>query len=471
MANTNEMRLFSSRANDKMWNKVLRDGSNSAKTAALRKDTYAKVFSRYNDLKNSAKMFSGYNEFPLLSNQYFNATMASYVRSFAGFLTIERDMDQPTALLYYMDLLGVTNNRVVLPNIGQENLSNINARFETSSTFGQQATHTITTGKKLIPGSIVLTIIPENDVAKAIEIKDDRKGNLLAPANVLSAGSVDYNAAGKITFTVNTAASQFSGDTTLQTSKYSIIAYEDVAGTPEWNGTAPGNNRFKLDMQNITVTSEPDMLVAESNLMAMASMQKAIGVNPQDIAGTKLTELYTKLINQKLVHCIMDAYEGNTVELDPEISKFTEFKSRLDCLATQLVDIDAALAKKSVKGIFATAYLVGENVASAFRKLKAIGNFVDNTESTYINDLVGHLNGIPVLRHTDIDPNVGYAIHKTSDGQLAPVMRGIYLPLTNTPSIGNYQNPTQVAQGIYYQEANKSIVPELVQKFQLVSQA
>lgn len=466
--NINEVRLFSSKANDKMWNKVLRDGSNSAKTAALRKDTYAKVFSRYNDLKNSAKMFSGYNEFPLLSNQYFNATMASYVRSFAGFLTIERDMDQPTALLYYMDLLGVTNNRIVLPNIGKENLNNINARFTTSAVFGVGgAAQTITTGKKLIPGSVVLTIIPNGEVSKAIEIKDDRKGNLLAPAGVLSKGEVDYNAAGKIEFTVTDPETV----TNIATSKYSIIAYEDVAGTPEWNGTAPGNNRFKLDMQNITVTSEPDMLVAESNLMAMASMQKAIGVNPQDIAGTKLTELYTKLINQKLVHCIMDNYEGNVVQLDPEISKFTEFKSRLDCLATQLVDIDAALAKKSVKGIFATAYIVGENVASAFRKLKAIGNFVDNTESTYINDLVGHVNGIPVLRHTDIDPNVGYAIHKTADGQLAPVMRGIYLPLTNTPSIGNYQNPTQVAQGIYYQEANQSIVPELVQKFQLVSAA
>ena len=72
------------------------------------------------------------------------------------------------------------------------------------------------------------------------------------------------------------------------------------------------------------------------------------------------------------INTILDNYEGNVVQLDPEISKFTEFKSRLDCLATQLVDIDAALAKKSVKGIFATAYIVGENVASAFRKLKAI---------------------------------------------------------------------------------------------------
>jgi hypothetical protein len=34
----------------------------------------------------------------------------------------------------------------------------------------------------------------------------------------------------------------------------------------------------------------------------------------------------------------------------------------------------------------------------------------------------------------------------------APLARGIYLPLTDTPTIGNYNNPTQMAAGIYYQE-------------------
>lgn len=460
----NESRLFSEQANNAAFNRVLRAGSNSNRTAALRKDTYQKVFSRYNDMKESAKMFSGMAEIPLLSNQYFNATMASYVRSFAGFIAIERDMDQPTALLYYMDLLGVTNNRTVLPNIGQENLKNINARFQVSSVLDQ--TNDITTGKKLIPGSVVITLIPDGKTNEAIEVKDDMKGNLLAPAGVLEIGEVDYTAAGKIKFKIAT------GNTTFThlggTDKYSIIAYEDVAGTPDWNGTAPGNNRFKLDMQNVTITSEPDMLIAESNLMAMASMQKAIGVNPQDIAGAKLTELYTKLINQKLVHCITDSYQGSTVQIDPEPASFTDFNSRLNKFSSELIEVDAALAKKSVKGIFATAYIVGENVANYFRKLGQVGAFVDNRDSTYINDLVGHYNGIPVLRHMDIGADEGYAIHKTSDGQLAPVMRGIYLPLTNTPSIGSYQNPTQVAQGVYYQEANAPIVPELVQKFQLV---
>lgn len=32
------------------------------------------------------------------------------------------------------------------------------------------------------------------------------------------------------------------------------------------------------------------------------------------------------------------------------------------------------------------------------------------------------------------------------------VVRGIYLPLTDTPTIGNYENPVQAASGVFYQE-------------------
>ena len=47
---------------------------------------------------------------------------------------------------------------------------------------------------------------------------------------------------------------------------------------------------------------------------------------------------------------------------------------------------------------------------------------------------------------------------------VAPLARGIYMPLTDTPTIGNYNNPTQMAAGIYYQEGTRYMAPELVQK-------
>lgn len=468
-----EIKTFSEAENcdlmlaDAEYSDCLRGSSVSDEDAMWRQSVYSEVMNRYDDLKEAYKSFSGYAEIPLLSNQYFNATMASYVRSFAGFLTIERAMDQPTALLWYNDLLGVVDNRVVLPNIGKENLDGINARFQAQGKL-VTADNNISTNKKLIPGSVEVQLIHGTDPKHPVIIKDDRNGNLLAPAGVLQQNadgkpSIDY-ATGTIVFNVGSAFTIGENDS------YVVIGYEDVAGDPAFGQlTGPGNNRFKVDMKNIVVTSEPDMLVGENNLMAVAAAQKAIGMNPQEVTGQKLTELYTKLVNGKLTKGIIDTAQGDTVTIPMDIymTQFTDYNSRLDAFQADLVNIDTQMATQTMKATKATAYLVGEEMGNWFRKLRNTGNWTDNTDSTYINDLLGYYNGIPVLRHTDVGRKQGYAVHKTPGGEIAPLMRGIYLPLTNSPIIGNYNNPSQFAQGIYYQEANQPIFPELIVKFEI----
>ena len=84
---------------------ALINSSVSAEDANLRSREYAKMFSRNDEMKDLfglgnagnllQKTFSGYAETPLLSTQYFNASVASYVSSFAGYMSIERDFDQP----------------------------------------------------------------------------------------------------------------------------------------------------------------------------------------------------------------------------------------------------------------------------------------------------------------------------------------------------------------------------------------
>jgi len=466
-----EIKLFSKVKNNSTWMQMLRGSSRSDKDAANRLNVYEKVFANYEANREVVKQFSGMAEIPLLSNQYFNATVASYVRSFAGFLTIERSMDQPTALLWYMDLLGVTDNRKVLPNLGKENLNGINARFQTSAALTAGTTvYTIATNKKLIPGTVEIQLVHALEPNKPIIVRDDRRGNLLAPAGMLAMNAdgklgVDYRT-GIITFTIG------EGFEIAENDSYTVIGFEDVAGDPAFGQlTGPGNNRFKVDMKNIVVVSEPDLLVAENNLMAIAAMEKAIGANPAEVTGAKLTELYTKLVNKKFVDALNYIWDGNEYQID--LTKATngwlDYNSYLEKFMAELVNVDTELAKRSYKGIRATAYLVGENVGNLFMKLKSSGNFVMNTDSTYINDLLGYYNGVPVMRHMDMDSDAAYAVCKTADGQLAPIMRGIYLPLTNTPVVGNYNNPTQFASGVYYQEANKGIVPELMMKFTVKS--
>lgn len=438
-----ESEAFKTQSEDPQFQEILRATSISDIDAKQRLAVYSEVMEHYEDMKEGYKAFSGYAEIPILSNQCFNASMASYVRSSAGYLSIERACSQPTSLLWFNDLLGVVDNRKVLPNLGQENLEGINARFQASAPFNTgQTEYTVSTNKKLIPGSVELQFIHAAEPNKLIIIKDDRNGNLLAPAGILAPNAdgsfgVKYET-GLIKFTVG------EGFVIAENDMYNIKGQEDIAGDPAFGQlTGPGNNRFKIDMKNIVVTTEPDMLVAENNLMAIAASQKAIGMNPQEVTGQKLTELYTKLVNNKLTKGIIDCSMGNPViiPMDQYKTQFTDYNSRLDAFQSDLVTVDTELAKRTVKATKATAYLVGTNVGDWFRKLRTTGNWTENTESTYVNDLLGFFNGIPVLRNVLVDPNKGYAVHKTPGGECAPLMRGIFLPLTNTPLIGNYNNP------------------------------
>ena len=275
--------------------------------------------------------------------------------------------------------------------------------------------------------------------------------------------------------------------TTHAKASITIVGKEDVTGTP-CNTTGSTNahandKRFLAKMQQLGLSTVPDMLVAEYNIASLGAMKKATGADMASFLFTKLRELYTKMINYKLVSTLEEGYQGSTMTdldlskngigftADPNVQNltFTDYRSRVDLFDAYLINVETALAQKAVKGVTTTAYVAGTRAASQFQKGGIIGKFKRNEKMTYISDLLGWYDGIPVLRSTDIaeagnDTAVFYAIHKTPDGQMAPLARGIYMPLTDTPTIGNYNNPTQMASGIYYQEGTKYLATELVQK-------
>lgn len=457
MKNISETKLFSAHCSDSAWMQSLRYSSVSNADASHRKCEYEKLFSKYEDMKNAyTKFFSGVTELPLLSNQYFNATVASFVRSFAGYFTIERDMAEPTALLWYDDVLGVVDDREVLPNLGKENLKDIANRIEFSDLEITEGSNLVSTGQVIIPRSVDLVLVA-TDGTKT-EIHDNGNGELLSAPGILSAGTVEYKT-GKIEFTVASAA--FKGG------KYSVVGAADVPGTPTYGVYANNQrNRFKLGMKQIMVHSKADELIGESNLVMMAQAQKSLGQDPMEVMGAKLVELYTKVINSQIVNAIIGVNEGDTHEIDTTQYQptFHDYNSRLNAFSAEMVDIDTELAEKSVKGVEATAYLVGRNAGNWFRKMRATGEFVEQKGSTYVNDLLGFYHDIPVVRHLEVGNNDIYASVKTAGGELAPVMLGQYLPLTFTPNIGSYSNPTQVANAVYYQLGLEGITSALVQK-------
>lgn len=442
--------------------------------AQSRLNEYSKLFSKSEELNSTKanlleKTFSGYAETPLLSTQYFNASVASFVSSFAGFMSIERDFEQPTGLFYWFDVLGVTDMRTVLPNLGADKYQDI----QSLGTFTSEVTvngtdYTEILGRKIIPSTLRVKI---TDEAGNYELIDNGQGQLMAIAGKLKTSSINY-LNGKVKFELGAAP-------TGTKASIVIIGKEDVTGTPcNTNGASnqhANDKRFIAKMQQIALTTVPDMLVAEYNIASLGALKKSTGSDMATFLFTKLRELYTKMINYRLVSTLEEGYSGNvmsdldmTVDSTDQSGKFMDYRSRLDLFDSYLIEVESAIATKSYKGCKTTAYVAGNRAANQFQKAGQIGKWEKNTKMTYVNDLLGWYNGIPVLRSLDVHEDTGeatfYAIHKTDDGQMAPLARGIYMPLTDTPTIGNYNNPTQMASGIYYQEGVRYMAPELVQK-------
>lgn len=472
--NTSYLRLMQSPA----MIDALVNSSVSHQDADCRSREYAKMFSRNQEISqmfgNSGnllqKTFSGYAETPLLSTQYFNASVASFVSSFAGFMSIERDFEQPTGLFYWFDVLGVTDLRQVIPNLGPDNYQDIQSMggFTLEITPAVQTSFSSLIGRKIIPSSLRVKVTTESE---SYELIDNGQGQFMAIAGKLNSSSINY-LNGRVEFEL---ASALAGD--AQKEKIVIVGKEDVTGTP-CNTVGASNahandKRFIAKLQQIALTTVPDMLIAEYNIASLGALKKATGSDMATFLFTKLRELYTKMINYKLVSTLEEGYVGNTMSdldltQDNLTGKFLDYRSRIDLFDAYLINVESALATKAVKGVTTTAYVAGNAAANQFQKGQMIGKWEKNTKMTYINDLLGWYNGIPVLRSTDINEAAGegtfYAIHKTEDGQMAPLARGIYMPLTDTPTVGNYSNPTQMAAGIYYQEGTRYMAPELVQK-------
>ena len=63
----------------------------------------------------------GYSSAGLHGIEFFDATVAAMIKSYAGIFSVERAMDQPNASLPYMNLYGVKTGALISPNIGVSN--------------------------------------------------------------------------------------------------------------------------------------------------------------------------------------------------------------------------------------------------------------------------------------------------------------------------------------------------------------
>lgn len=470
--NNNQIRTFSELTKSPILSEKLKHSSQSAVDLQVRVQAYSKA---YENLLNAAALkdramgtrtfsngsaglgdLSGMNP-----NQFIDVTVATMIRSLAGFLTVERGVDQPSVRLPFIDLVTTGDEKVVSKNIGAEldmskgyveadkrALRSALIQFSNSVT-SPSVKIDVNVAKAVIPGSLSLKVTRQG---QSFMITDDKAGNIVGPAFAkLEGGEIDYRT-GKISLQFQTGNGLQNGDS------YNVEIAQDTPKDP--------TNRVKSNMKYYNLECQPEVIVAEDNLITNLVASRSMNIDMREVVKKRVMDEYLKIVNQRIIDPIVHGYEGNVVNIDltPYSVTTNNMDSYYKLFSHGLTKVNTELTNKSWKSVNSSAYLVGSRIAEIFKEMPA-GRFVPNTQASYIEDLIGHYDGIPVVKSHFVEPDTGYAIHKTADGQMAPVCRAIFLPVNDMPEVGNFHNPTQFATGVYSYEGTSLLTSELIQKF------
>lgn len=446
-----KLRKFSDIQNSEKIMKKILSSSRSGDDAKSRISAYTKAFSNFGELEGlrTRKQSSGLGDLSgLQPNQFVDVTVTTMISSITGFFAVERGVDAPFVKMPFLNLLNSETDAMVSPNIGADNNLASSKISISSSTPATAAT--LGGVNPIIPNSLKITV--KRGAATYI-LKDDGLGAIVGPfgAGLVSGTSINYST-GAIVFTLGVAFDSYNAEW-----------FEDAPKDPT-NKTKPA-----LKYYDLNCTAE--VLLSETNLVTNLVAQKSMNIPINDILKRRLLEEYVKMTNSKIVNAINLGYVGGTTTIDLSdynLASSATFETLLNVFTHGLNKVDTQLTDKSYKSVTPSAYLVGKKVAELFKSCNRLGSFVANTESTYIEDLLGYFNGVPVIKTHRIDQWTAYASHKTSDGQLAPAARAIFLPVNDLPEVGNFNNPTQSAGGIYSYEGTTLLTSELLQKFVIV---
>lgn len=449
-----EIKFFASNE----YTKGLNFGSPTQQIAQRRNAVYNNVMGNVELIRNKmkgTKMFSSSVDMQgsELGVALKEASIKAYLDSFAGYIAVEASLSQMTQVIVYKDMVTKGTNQVTLPMIGAQNPRSGAQATKTHTIPVATAAGTVDLNSAVVPGTIMI-IATINGATSTIV--DDRKGNLLGQGNVLKAGVVDYNT-GKITY--ETAVTPVAND------KFIISFSQDVRVVTD----ATPNKRIKPRQGSFLINAQVNSFEYEFDVISNALATKTLG--SQDLGADMqqaVKDEHLMWINNQLVRTLVDNYAHNTLTID--LSSFSVAAGMYDSLIrvfnASMTSVDTALAKRTWKVVAATSYVVGTGLSDLFNSMKADENWVPNNTG-FINGLVGFYKGRAVLRHNEVDPWTGYAIHKTPDGELAPVGLGILLPATDLPLVGNFNGTHEVAGGIYSAEGVSNVTGELVQAFKV----
>lgn len=388
----------------------------------------------------------------------YPATILSYVSSIAPIFGVERNVDTPNAALMFVDFYSLLDGDLVLPNLGKDKSfgKNIYRKDMTTLIDGSTTEFSVTVGSALIPRSLNVTYVSANNQIETVV--DNGNGTLLAAPGLLATGSEINYKGGTITIVFATAPAAGA--------KLTLEVAEDIPSNDQVDKLAGETKYFNI-------STEPIMIPIIRNIITDAALNKQGVIDPNTLYTNLIQTQYTKLINEKVVNCIVDNYDGDTYTAD--LSSFNLaagfYDTFIRTFQSILVNGQTILGQQTYKGCTVTGILAGRDIANVFQYMSSGEGWTPNDQLMYFKDLIGWYKGVPVVRWEDdtkIAPDECYLTHKTPDGQLAPIARAMFITPTDLPEISSFDNPSQLSNGCFSIEGVDFTTSKLVVKLKFL---
>lgn len=392
--------------------------------------------------------------------------------SILPYVCIDRSMANPVDTVYYHQLIaantagGVTEGDSVMPNFGAPNNDvNLGPANKTLSVTGTSGTAsggtTFDFSNYLVPGTVTVSITQADD--------DVFIGR-------------DFNSDGKIYFdginiiaTVNYKTGVVTFDTLANTDVASVTVLLDVGA----GDSADTMLRLKPEYTHTTLETHPKHISLDQNLHQQAFMDKLMNLatklaengNYSNIHFKRVASAYIEDVNRDVLKTIVSLAVNDTTPSTLSLASYTVtgFAETKDDLVNRfIINMRSRFLAKNF--VPATVILTGTRGAAELESNKSKWAAAPGY-LTIQNGVAGTFDGIPVFRHSYLDsrePNATtatfYMVSKLPDNTSGTLIFGEFIPLTQTGTIGNFNNPMLSTTGFFSQVGHKTIHPFLITK-------
>jgi len=401
-----------------------------------------------------------------------DVTILTYADSLVPFVSIDRVMDDPVDVVYYNNLVaiaaagGVSEGDKVLDNFSPDN-SNVNlGSVKTDSATAAGATHDIDFSTYLLAKSVVVTITDDSDSNKVYEGRDfNGDGAVFFSGACPFSATIDYSTG------VVAVAGLTVGD------GISVTATVDTVRDPDASNVLRVKSDYVPTMletfsRNIILEQNMQSTMHMNKIMARSSRVQGDAGSHAVLAASRVAQVQIEDVNKFLLRKIVSATAGTpdvTISLAGYgVDTFAETKN--DIVGQFFIDMKTDFLSKI--GVSPTACVAGSKAVARLMNVPVRfvpAPLIDSQQ----NGFIGTFDGMPIYRHNYLD-SVEEAnkltfrmVTRLPDNSSASMIYGEYLPITQTPTVGNYTNPMQSATGWFSQTGEKVVDNKLITKGQI----